>query len=175
MDNLIDSLKEDISSSQESKITPKDIKGAIQDFRAGHAQEDFATFVINTAYKLKDTGGLAALISRTPEATKNPNEKISAEMGLIYLSQMSFQANSSVVSEAFKKIDATLESGEAMEEAKALNDKMPTILGTIVSTMVTAFEETLTKFINNPSKLNKYSMLPAIKSFLDHRLIKAGE
>ena len=175
LDNLIDSLKEDISSSQESKITPKDIKGAIQDFRAGHAQEDFATFVINTAYKLKDTGGLAALISRTPEATKNPNEKISAEMGLIYLSQMSFQANSSVVSEAFKKIDATLESGEAMEEAKALNDKMPTILGTIVSTMVTAFEETLTKFINNPSKLNKYSMLPAIKSFLDHRLIKAGE
>jgi len=175
LDNQINNLREDISSSQETKVTPKDIKGAIQDFRAGHSQEDFATFVIDTANKLKETGGLAALISRPPIATKNANEKISAEMALIYFSQLASQASNNEVAEAFKKIDADPNSEEANTVASELNDKMPTILETVLSTIVTAFEEILTKFINSPAEFTKYNILPAKTAFLDHELIKAGE
>jgi hypothetical protein len=175
LDNQINSLREDISSSQESKITPKDLKEAIQNFREGHAQEDFTAFLVNTAYKLKDSGGLKGLSNVLPTSSKSSKDKISAEMALIYLSSMATQAGRSEVVEAFKKIDAALESGEAEKEAKALNDKMPNILETIVSVITTAFEKVLTDYVTNPAEFSKYNILPASKAFLEHKLIKVGE
>jgi len=175
LDNQIKGMEENLATRKESSLSPTDIKDAIREFRSGHSQEDFASYVIMVAKKLKDTGGLTGLMSRPSTSTKNTLEKVSAETSLHYLSKMSGQAASDAVGQAFKKIDTDPNSDEAKTVAKELNDIMPTEITTIKTAIIKSFEDRLVEFIDNPQEFRKDKIIPANAAFLDHELIKAGE
>ena len=175
LDNQIKGMEERLAARKESSLSPTDIKDAIREFRSGHSQEDFASYVIMVAKKLKDTGGLTGLMSRPSIGTKGALEKVSAETSLHYLSKMSGQAASDAVGQAFKKIDTDPNSDEAKTVAKELNDIMPTEITTIKTAIIKSFEDRLVEFIDNPQEFRKDKIIPANAAFLDHELIKAGE
>ena len=175
LDNQIKGMEERLAARKESSLSPTDIKDAIREFRSGHSQEDFASYVIMVAKKLKDTGGLIGLMSRPSTSTKGALEKVSAETSLHYLSKMSGQAASDAVGQAFKKIDADPNSDEAKTVAKELNDIMPTEITTIKTAIIKSFEDRLVEFIDNPQEFRKDKIIPANAAFLDNELIKVGE
>ena len=136
--------------------------------------DNFAKYVLNLALKLKDEGGLMEYVNFV-DRQSSALDRIDPKRSINFIAQADELAGNEEVREAFKTIDKNPESDEAQRVAEQLNDKMPTILKTIQSSLVKAFKQRLTDFCEKPQNFPNHQVMPAIEAFTEQRLIQQGE
>ena len=160
------------------KVTSKtgDIQQDIDKLRSELlGMDDFPSYLIMMAKKLKESGGLNALVSKI-ERSATALQSITPERSLGFFAQVDDLAGEGKVKEAFKTIDANPDSDDAKKAAESLNKEMPQIIKNIRTQIVGGFKLRLEDFANNPASFPDNQVISAKKQFVDKEaLLIQGE
>ncbi|MAL10333.1 MAG: hypothetical protein CMF74_11785, partial [Maricaulis sp.] len=160
------------------KVTSKtgDIQQDIDKLRSELlGMDDFPSYLIMMAKKLKESGGLNALVSKI-ERSATALQSITPERSLGFFAQVDDLAGEGKVKEAFKTIDDNPDSDDAKKAAESLNKEMPQIIKNIRTQIVGGFKLRLEDFANNPASFPDNQVISAKKQFVDKEaLLIQGE